>query len=157
LTPTPSGDTYARNAVSYPRACGAAVKALSLGKTVTAAAADTGLHERTYYRLRRTDPAFAVRWQAVVDGPSAQHMLTDPLEVEAQRRAVYGTEKPIVRGGTVVGHTTDYSDSMLMFLLKARYPEKYDRSKVDPSASTENLDIAGARDALLSKFAQAAS
>ena len=74
------------------------LRALSMGKTVTAAAADTGLHERTYYRLRRTDPAFAVRWQTALDRQEARtqqtseiettHFSCDPLELEAQRRAV---------------------------------------------------------------------
>jgi len=139
------------------------LKALSLGKTKKAAAEEAELCLRSLYRLRQTDAMFAERWQAALAAPD--NPATDPLELEAQRRAVTGTEKPIFRGGALVGHTTDYSDSMLMFLLKAKYPEKYDRAKAvnakteasENAAGTDtSLNIAGARDALLSKFATAA-
>ena len=148
------------------------LKALSLGKTKKAAAEEAGLCLRGLYRLRKTDSIFAARWQAAVTPPG--DMPTDPLELEAQRRAVAGTEKPVYRGGALVGHTTDYSDSMLMFLLKAKYPEKYDRTRSTaqkpeggpggPGKTHANAgelsreiagNLAGARDALLSKFLKA--
>jgi len=135
------------------------LKALSTGKTVRDAAALAEIDRRALYRLRAADTLFAARWQAALDTP--KEAPTDPLELEAQRRAVEGTEKPVYRGGTLVGHTRDYSDSMLMFLLKAKYPEKYDRSKADQQdgkagKTDSSFDVDGARDALLSKFAQAA-
>ncbi len=52
-------------------------------------------------------------------------MGADALEDEAMRRAIDGVEKPVFRGGEVVGHVRDYSDSMLMFLLKSRKPEVF--------------------------------
>ena len=138
------------------------LKALSLGCTAKKAAAEAGLGLRSLYRMRRVDPLLAARWQAATS--ALDDTPTDVLELEAQRRAVTGIEKPVFRGGTCVGHTTDYSDSMLMFLLKAKYPEKYDRprttaqkpdtAKADTTGAA--FTIAGARDALLSKFAQAA-
>jgi len=140
------------------------LKALSLGSTAKNAAAEAGVGLRTLYRMRRADPLLAARWQAALATPDDAP--TDVLELEAQRRAVTGTEKPVFRGGAIVGHTTDYSDAMLMFLLKAKYPEKYDRTKAantkaaniktDADADSAGTDsTAGARDALLSKFAQA--
>jgi len=65
-------------------------------------------------------------------------------------RAVKGTKKPVFRGGEVVGHTTEFSDSMLMQLLKARKPEKYGGAK--DTAPTQDMDIEGARDELFRKF-----
>ena len=47
------------------------------------------------------------------------------LEEEARRRAVDGVEIPIVYQGETVGYTRKYSDSLLMFLLKGIFPEKY--------------------------------
>lgn len=153
------------------------LKALSLGKTKKAAAEEAGLCLRGLYRLRRADEIFAARWQAAI--AACADLPADPLELEAQRRAVSGTEKPVYRGGTLVGHTTDYSDSMLMFLLKAKYPEKYDRTRSKaqkpeggPDGANEKAcgisgeiageiagkiagEIAGARDALLGKFLKA--
>jgi len=131
------------------------LKALSCGKTADASACSVGLPRRTLYRWRREDPLFAERWQ-LATARKAPEPTMDPLELEAMRRAVEGTEKPVFRGGTCVGHTVDYSDSMLMFLLKAKYPEKYDRREKGAGVDDPLLDIAGARDALLSKFAQAA-
>ena len=127
------------------------LKALSLGHTVTAAAAEAGMDRRVLYRLRAADPKFAGRWQAALDAHADGSL--DPLEEEARRRALEGCEKPIYRGGTLVGHSRDYSDSMLMFLLKAKYPEKYG-GRDKPAGQGDGVDHKGALDALRSKFAQ---
>jgi hypothetical protein len=54
----------------------------------------------------------------------------DVLEAEAWRRAVEGVERPIVSGGKVVTTVREYSDTLLIFLLKGRRPEKYARFEV---------------------------
>jgi len=55
---------------------------------------------------------------------------SDALEDEAYHRAVEGIEKPVgwyqgKPGGTV----TEYSDTLLIFLLKGRRPEKFAESR----------------------------
>lgn len=47
------------------------------------------------------------------------------LEDEAVRRAYEGTLKPVYQGGKKVGSIREYSDTLLIVLLKARAPEKY--------------------------------
>ncbi len=47
------------------------------------------------------------------------------LEDEAVRRAYEGTIKPVFQGGKKVGSIREYSDTLLIVLLKARAPEKY--------------------------------
>jgi hypothetical protein len=47
------------------------------------------------------------------------------LEDEAVRRAYQGTIKPVYQGGKKVGNIREYSDTLLIVLLKARAPEKY--------------------------------
>ena len=47
------------------------------------------------------------------------------LEDEAVRRAYAGTLKPVFQGGKRVGAIREYSDTLLIVLLKARAPEKY--------------------------------
>lgn len=47
------------------------------------------------------------------------------MEQEARRRAVNGTTRPIYQGGVKVGAIREYSDTLLIFLLKAARPEKY--------------------------------
>lgn len=52
---------------------------------------------------------------------------TDLLEDEARRRAVDGVSKPVYQGGKKVGIVQEYSDSLLMFLLRGKrdiYREK---------------------------------
>lgn len=128
------------------------LKALSGGKTVASAACDAGMDRRGLYRLRQKDARFRARWDAALEMQQCRSL--DPLELEAERRAVEGTEKPVFRGGKIVGHVRDYSDSMLMFLLKARYPERYDR-KSAYQEDTGASDLSGIREALLGKFRQA--
>lgn len=47
------------------------------------------------------------------------------MEDEAFRRAVNGTEKPVYQGKELVGHVREYSDTLMIFMLKARRPEKF--------------------------------
>ena len=53
----------------------------------------------------------------VVDPSQASHL--------ALERAIAGEERPIVSGGQVVGTWTHYNTALLMFLLRARRPEKF--------------------------------
>lgn len=128
--------------------------ALCEGKPIQEAAACAGVHFRSFYRWREEDAAFKGGWEKAVGTKM------DDLEIEALRRAVKGVEKPVYRGGELVGHITDYSDSMLMFLLKAHHPEKYDPKSIETkkSASAEKQaniqDVEGALDALKRKFAE---
>jgi hypothetical protein len=63
----------------------------------------------------------------------------ESMEEEARRRAVEGVvdEKPIYYKGVLVGEhvVTEYSDSLLMFLLKAARPDKY-KDRVDVTGTT---------------------
>jgi len=53
------------------------------------------------------------------------------LEDEAQRRAFHGYKKPVYQGGSLVGYVQEYSDTLLIFLLKGKKPEIYkDRQEV---------------------------
>ncbi len=49
----------------------------------------------------------------------------DILEGEAWRRAVQGVERPIHYQGAQVDTIREYSDTLLIFLLKGARPEKY--------------------------------
>ena len=76
----------------------------------------------------------------------------DLLEREAYRRAVEGVEKPVgwykgVAGGLV----RDYSDNLLMFLLKGLRPEKY-RERVELNGGLASIDLNQLPDALLDRI-----
>ena len=63
-------------------------------------------------------------------------------EEEADHRAVDGVEKPVFQQKELVGHVTEYSDSLLIAQLKAGNPEKYaDRKKVEHEGVVLNLTV----------------
>lgn len=87
---------------------------------VTWAARECGLKIRdTVYSWQEHDDEFAVAFRA------AEIEATETMEQEAYRRAVLGTEKPVFHQGAVCGSVQEYSDTLLIFMLKARAPEKY--------------------------------
>lgn len=91
--------------------------------SVTAACKLVGLGRRTVYEWKEADPVFAARMEA------AQDRGTDALEDEAVRRAVEGVDEPVFYQGAVAGYVRRYSDTLLMFTLKGRRPDKWkDRS-----------------------------
>ena len=71
------------------------------------------------YEHRNADPVFAKAWDEATDNA------IDTLEQEAWRRARDGTLKPIYQGGDKVGAVREFSDVLLIFLMKANRPEKY--------------------------------
>ncbi len=120
--------------------------ALNAGATLSKAASVGGISLTTLRNWRKADGAFE---QGCLDALEAG---TDALEDEAFRRAAIGTKKPVgFHQGQHTGvFVTEYSDSLLVFMLKARRPDKFkDTAKSEP---TKTIDTKGAKDALLSKF-----
>ena len=88
-----------------------------------------GAGRATVYAWREEDEAFAAAWDVAVEES------TDSMEREALRRAVRGTDKPVFQGGELVGTISEHSDTLLIFMLKARRPNVYrDHVKVDVDA-----------------------
>lgn len=113
---------------------------LRAGETVVDASRACGFDRGRFYNWRDADPAFAAEWErAYTDG-------TDALEAEAQRRGVVGVEKPV----TVAGQrelVREYSDTLLIFLLKARRPDKYARFERPVGTPDNPLTVKVSRDA----------
>jgi hypothetical protein len=86
---------------------------------VSLACRAAGVGRATVYRLRDGDEKFAAAWdEAAEDG-------TVLLKLECRRRAVEGVDRPVFYKGQQVGTVKEYSDRLLIFLLKAARPEKY--------------------------------
>ena len=68
----------------------------------------------------------------------AEEHFNDMLQAEAVRRAVEGTEKGIWHQGKLVGIEQQYSDPLLMFLLKGKKPETFG-NKVEHSVAQKTL------------------
>lgn len=100
--------------------------ALAQTGVVRYAAEATRIARSQVYARRRSNPDFAAAFDLALDEAA------DLLELEARRRAVEGTEKPVYgrdagpNAGTVeVGRVREYSDRLLEFLLKGWRPDKY--------------------------------
>jgi hypothetical protein len=107
--------------------------ALATTASVTRAAKASGLHRNTWYRHRSQRPEFAAAWAEALERG------TDALEDEAVRRAVEGVLKPVFHQGKRVGALRTYSDTLLMFLLKARRPDKFGERALAPSDDADDL------------------
>lgn len=95
------------------------LEALSTGVGVREAAKAAGVGCSTAYEWRKCDMSFADEWEAAYGSG------TDVLAQEATRRAVDGVPKPVFYNGKKVGEVREYSDTLLIFLLKARDPRQY--------------------------------
>lgn len=89
------------------------VEQLVKGETITAAAKAAGICRRTAYSWRDSDKTFAEAWD------DALEIGTEKLETEATRRAM------------------ESSDTLLIFLLKARRPNVY-RDRVSAELTGPN-------------------
>jgi len=98
----------------------------ALTGNVQEAAQAAGIGRRTHYDWLKSDPAYEQAYQV------ASEDAADRMEREAYRRAVEGTDKPVYQGGHLVGTVREYSDVLLIFLLKGIRPEKF-RERVEHS------------------------
>ena len=105
------------------------IQALSQTGNITFSARYAGVGCDTAYRHRRLNAKFARRWD------DACEQSYDAMELEARRRAVQGTERPIYHVGKKVGAVKEFSDNLLMFMLKASRPEKFRENYAGPGAA----------------------
>lgn len=93
---------------------------------VSQAALSIGASLEALYKLRHRVGAedFARAWDAAVERGYSR------LEDCALERAIAGEERPVVSRGKVVATWTHHNTGLLMFLLRARRPEKYGAVRV---------------------------
>ena len=96
---------------------------------VTYACKAAGVGKVAIYDWRNNDAEFAAEWDEAVEIGKAE--LIKVLEAEAYRRAIDGTRKPIYQQGKRVGDVQEYSDTLLIFLMKANDPAKYREKQID--------------------------
>jgi hypothetical protein len=99
--------------------------------------------KQTVYRWRAEDAEFAADWDRAVD------LATEDLEKEVRRRAFHGVDEPVFYKGEVCGQIRKYSDSLLMFAIKARKPEYRDTVKITIVDADRLIDGAIAAHGLL--------
>lgn len=89
------------------------------GGNVSRACAAIGVARQRVYEIRAKDEQFAQLWDEAIEHG------TDELEEEARRRAFAGVDEPVFYQGEECGTVRKYSDTLLIFLLKGRRPDKY--------------------------------
>lgn len=87
--------------------------------TIRGASEASGVAASSHYDWLRKDPKY------VEDFEQAQLDSCKALEAEARRRALEGVSEPVYQMGQCVGHKQKYSDTLLIFLMKANNPSKF--------------------------------
>jgi hypothetical protein len=109
---------------------------LSQGWSVTRACRAINVSRSGAYSYREQDPDFAAAWAEAWEAGG------DYIEDEMLRRAVEGTLRPVYQGGEEVGQIREYSDTLLIFALKGRRPEKYrERVQNDITSGGQPIQI----------------
>lgn len=136
--------------IAVRRAC--YLEVLRRSANVSRAAREAGIATSTVYKYRAKNAAFAAEWDAAV----AEAL--DELEDALIQRAKHGVEKPVYYGGSQVGTVRTYSDTLGMFLLKARRPEQYARLQTiaDDAATMGEAEARAEVDRRLDRLARAA-
>ena len=107
------------------------IERLKATGNVTLAATGAGVSRQQAYRTRNRSKAFRLLWD------DALEQAVDLLDGEARRRAT-GIKRDVWYAGEKVGTENVYSDSLLMFLLRAHRTNLYrDNVKVEHSGGME--------------------
>lgn len=121
------------------------LKALAETGNVSEAARKARLDRSHAYQIRRQDQTFAEAWDEALD------IAVDLLEGEARSRAVEGVEQPRFHQGRICGTVRKYSDSLLMFLLRAHRPETFREGK-DAGSDDMERHLKGAKEKLAARL-----
>ena len=102
---------------------------------VDLACAAVGVCRDRHYRWLKEDAEYAAAFEA------ARADVAQLLEDEAVRRAYHGTMRPVAVAGQVMT-VTEFSDQLLMFLLRARNPKVFgDRNAAAAAVGPVNITI----------------
>ncbi len=93
--------------------------AYAMTAQVASAAEAAKCNRRAHYNWLKGDPEYAEAFE------QAKAEASDILEAEAVRRANLGVDEPVFYQGKECGKIRRYSDTLLIFLLKAMNPGKY--------------------------------
>lgn len=99
-----------------------------------------GLSRLQVKRRIREDHEFRALYE------EAYELGTDAIEDEATRRATIGTLEPVFFKGRRVATIRKKSDLLMMFILKARRPERFKDNYTPPEAEYDELNGPSARE-----------
>lgn len=122
--------TVARAREGWPYWAEAFLTLYRVRGNISQAADSVDVNRVTVHRFRERDKEFAAAMQ------DAHEEAIDGLEEEARRRAHDGVDKPIYQGGVCVGVVREYSDQLLIELLRGN------RSKFRQKEAATNVTVA---------------
>jgi hypothetical protein len=106
----------------------------AVSANLTAACRAAGVERITVYRWQEHDETFSLRYK------QAEAEVNDVVRAAIFRRAVEGVNEPLHHNGRIVKDeqgkpvtVKKYSDTLLIFLAKARMPEFRDKQQVEVS------------------------
>lgn len=110
---------------------------------MTHACKAAGVDVSTVHYWQEHDVEFGIQYRA------AKQEADDAIRAEIYRRAVTGNTEPLMSNGRVVKneageiqYVQKYSDSLLVFLAKARMPEFREKQHVDVTTNGESVSAA---------------
>lgn len=109
---------------------------------ITRAARAAKIDRGSHLNWKREDPLYAQAFER------AEEMAVESLEDAAVQRARYGMDRPVFHKGKVCGYVREYSDTLLIFLLKGAKPLKYrERLNIEHTGKDGKplLDVASVR------------
>ncbi len=106
------------------------LRELAASGNVSCACRKARVNRQNAYEVKEHDAQFRAAWD------DALNVACDALEEEARRRALKGCDEGVFYKGKKVAKLIKYSDTLLIFLLKAHRPEKYRET-----TRSENLTI----------------
>ena len=96
------------------------IESLRRTGNVSVAARTVDIERKVAYNAKETDPIFAADWEDAIEEA------TDALEFEARRRALEGIPvESYDKDGNLRSTRMEYSDTLMIVLLKAHRPEKF--------------------------------
>ena len=103
------------------------IETLAFTANVSLACKKVGVSRKVAYSWKNKDSAkgrdFRRRWDEAIE------TAVDVLEGEARRRALTGVREPVFYKGEEIAEVSKYSDTLLIFLLKAHRPDTYRETK----------------------------
>ncbi len=95
------------------------------------------IHRNSHYGWMQEDPEYPARFK------QAESEAARMLEDEAVRRAHHGIRKAIRYKGRIVAYDIEYSDTILLALLRANNPDKFtERQKREHSGTVAHVTLA---------------
>ena len=136
-TPTPKKRRSGQRMTTMQRkaAQAAFLAAFEKAANVTQACREAGIDRSTCYQWLEHDQQFSMLYH------QAEQIANDAIRAEIFRRGHDGWDEDVYSFGKYQGTVRKYSDTLLIFLAKARMPEFREKSQLDVNTNARTVEI----------------